>query len=151
VTPYASIQRSILYRKEQCEDLKLQKVYFFWLNRGRASFEWFTDMLTEIEEAGMGGFIELNNYMTDARIDATSGLVKIGMDLLGKQEGHDLTTGLKTITNFGRPDWAGIFSEISGKKKMQGVDVYFCGPYPLAQIVKHEARRVGFRFRKENF
>ncbi len=151
VTPFASILRSILYRREQGEDLKLQKVYFFWLNRGRESFEWFTDMLAEIEQAGMKDFIELNIYMTDARIDATSGLVKIGMDLLGKQESRDLTTGLKTITSFGRPDWRGVFSEISRRKKYHGVDVYFCGPYPLAQVVKNEARRFGFRFRKENF
>ena len=151
VTPFASILRSILYRREQGEELKLRKVYFFWLNRGRESFEWFTDMLAEIEGAGMKDFIELNIYMTDARIDATSGLVKIGMDLVGKQESRDLTTGLKTITSFGRPDWSGLFSEISRKNKHHGVDVYFCGPYPLAQVVKHESRRYGFRFRKENF
>jgi predicted ferric reductase/Ca2+-binding EF-hand superfamily protein len=151
VTPFASILGSILYRREHGEELKLEKIYFFWLNRGAGSFEWFTDMLAEIEAAGMSDFIELNIYMTDARIDATSGLVKIGMDLLGKQENRDLTTGLKTITNFGRPDWRGIFSEISRRQKLRGVDVYFCGPYPLAQIVKHEARRCGFRFRKENF
>jgi len=151
VTPFASILRSILYRKEHGEELKLQKVYFYWLNRGRASFEWFTDMLAEIEEAGMGGFIELNVYLTDSAIDATSGLMKIGMDLLGKAESRDLTTGLKTITTFGRPDWQGIFSGISRRQRLHGVDVYYCGPYPLAQIVKHEARRFGFRFRKENF
>ncbi|MGO8693832.1 MAG: ferric reductase-like transmembrane domain-containing protein [Rectinemataceae bacterium] len=151
VTPFASILRSILYRREHGEELKLQKVYFFWLNRGRRSFEWFTDMLAEIEEAGMSSFIELNIYLTDAEIDATSGLVKIGMDLLGKRESHDLTTGLKTITTFGHPDWQGIFSEISRHQKYYGVDVYYCGPYPLAQIVKHAARRCGFRFRKENF
>ncbi len=151
VTPFASILRSILYRREHGEELKLQKVYFYWLNRGRASFEWFTDMLAEIEAAGISRFIELNIYLTDTNIDATSGLMKIGMDLLGKSENHDLTTGLKTITNFGHPDWPGIFSEISRRQKLHGVDVYYCGPYPLAQIVKHAARRCGFRFRKENF
>ena len=60
VTPFASILRSILDRKEKGEELTLQKVYFFWLNRDRRSFEWFTDMLAEIEKAGMGSFIELN-------------------------------------------------------------------------------------------
>lgn len=151
VTPFASILRSILYRKQQGEDLKLQKVHFFWLNRDRRSFEWFTDMLAAIEKAEMGSFIELNLYMTDAPMNATSGLMKIGMDLLARQESHDLTTGLQTITTFGHPDWERIFHEIARRDRHRAVDVYFCGPYPLAQIVKHAARRQGFRFRKENF
>jgi hypothetical protein len=29
--------------------------------------------------------------------------------------------------------------------------VFFCGPYPLAQVVRSAARGCGFRFRKENF
>ncbi len=151
VTPFASILRSILYRREKGEELRLQKVYFFWLNRDRRSFEWFTDMLAQIEKAGMTSFIELNMYMTDAHINATSGLMKIGMDLLSRQQSHDLTTGLQTITTFGHPDWPGIFREIARQNRHHGVDVYFCGPYPLARIVKHAAEREGFRFRKENF
>jgi predicted ferric reductase len=151
VTPFASILRSILYRHQQGEDLKLQKVYFFWLNRDRRSFEWFTDMLAEIEKAGMENFIELNIYLTDTTVNATSGLIKIGMDLLGRQEGHDLTTGLQTITTFGRPNWERVFHDIARRGRHQAVDVYFCGPYPLSQVVKHAARRQGFRFRKENF
>ncbi len=151
VTPFASILRSILYRRQKGEELKLQKVYFYWLNRDRRSFEWFTDMLAEIEKAEMGGFIELNIFMTDARINATSGLMKIGMDLLSRQESQDLTTGLQTITTFGVPDWERIFYDIARRGRHHAVDVYFCGPYPLAQIVRHAARRQGFRFRKENF
>ena len=119
-----------LPKRSREKSLNCEKVYFFWLNRGRESFEWFTDMLAEIERAGMKDFIELNIYMTDARIDATSGLVKIGMDLVGKQESRDLTTGLKTITSFGRPDWRGSSPRFRAGRKHHGVDVYFCGPYP---------------------
>src|SRR5262249_20162644 len=34
VTPFASIMRSILERRLSKQELKLEKVHFFWLNRG---------------------------------------------------------------------------------------------------------------------
>lgn len=74
-------------------------------------------------------------------LNATSGLMKIGMDLPARQESHDLTTGPQTITTFGHPDWERIFHEIARRGRHHAVDVYFCGPYRLAQVVKHAARR----------
>jgi hypothetical protein len=151
VTPFASILRSLMLRRESGLALGLEKVYFYWLNAGQESFEWFTDLLARLETRGMSDFLELSMYLTGVRIDATSGLMKIGMDLLGRRDQRDLTTGLKTITSFGRPDWEGIFSQLARRHGYGAVNVFFCGPYPLAQIVRFAARSCGFRFRKENF
>ena len=151
VTPFASILRSLMLRRESGLALGLEKVYFYWLNAGQESFEWFTDLLARLETQGLSDFLELAMYLTGVRIDATSGLMKIGMDLLGRRDQRDLTTGLKTITSFGRPDWEGIFSQLARRHGYGAVSVFFCGPYPLAQIVRFTARACGFRFRKENF
>jgi predicted ferric reductase len=151
VTPFASILKSILYQHEHGGDIKIEKVYFFWLSRGQKSFDWFSELLTEIESKRLTKFMEINIYMTNAHINASTGLVKIGMELVRKQTQRDMTTGLKSVTHFGRPNWDAIFAEISKKHKFRGVSVFFCGPVALAQSVRAAAGRYGFAFRKENF
>jgi hypothetical protein len=151
VTPFASILRSLMNRRERELPMSLEKVYFYWLNSGRESFEWFTELLAGLEARGMSSFLELNMYLTGVKINATSGLMKIGMDLIGIRDQRDLTTGLKTITNFGRPDWEAIFGQLARRHGYGGAKVFFCGPYPLGQVVRSAAKSCGFRFRKENF
>ncbi len=151
VTPFASILKSVLYRYEHKEEMKLEKVYFFWLSRGQKSFDWFSELLSEIEQKKLTKFLEINIYMTNAHINASTGLVKMGMELVRKQTQRDTTTGLKSVTHFGRPNWDKIFGEISAKHKFRGVTVYFCGPVGLAQAVRAAAGRYGFSFKKENF
>lgn len=151
VTPFASILKSILFQHEHGGNIKLEKVYFFWLSRGQKSFDWFSELLTEIESKKLTKFMELNIYMTNAHINASTGLVKIGMELVRKQTQRDVTTGLQSVTHFGRPDWRTIFSEISKKHKYRGISVFFCGPVGLAQSVRAAAGKFGFAFRKENF
>ncbi|WP_455383033.1 EF-hand domain-containing protein [Salinispira pacifica] len=151
VTPFASILQSIAYRAQKREKLPFEKAYFVWLNRGQRSFEWFSQLLDYIEKLGLGRVLESHIYMTDARINAVTGLAKIGMELDQKRTRKDLTTGLRARTNFGRPDWDALFSEISKTHGVRSVNVFFCGPEQLGRSVKRAATRFGFRFRKENF
>ena len=48
--------------------LKLKKVYFFWICRDTDAFEWFSEMLEDIEshmiEQGKGDFLSYNIYLT---------------------------------------------------------------------------------------
>ena len=48
--------------------LKLKKVYFFWICRDTDAFEWFSEMLEDIEshmtEQGKGNFLSYNIYLT---------------------------------------------------------------------------------------
>ena len=75
VTPFASILQSIMHRYRsarvtcpKCEHrwtvdgkntslMKLKKVDFFWINRDHSSFEWFVNLLSqlEIEQQELGG------------------------------------------------------------------------------------------------
>lgn len=77
VTPFASILQSIMHRYwkarhvcprcdyEWASDIpktvmNLRKVDFFWINRDQRSFEWFINLLSqlEIEQAELGGAME---------------------------------------------------------------------------------------------
>jgi predicted ferric reductase len=150
VTPFASILKSIVARHKGHEDVKLEKVHFFWLYRGQKTFEWFADLLEEIDALRIK-LLELNIYLTDAKINSTTGLLKIGMNLVHGATRKDMLTGLKARTSFGQPDWDQIFYRIAAEDPYRRVSVFFCGPYPLGRIVRSAARRAGFHFRMEQF
>ncbi len=47
--------------------------------------------------------LEIHIYLTDTRINSTTGLLKIGMDLVHGATRKDLLTGLSSRTSFGQP------------------------------------------------
>ncbi len=51
MTPFASVLESVVLRKtgDSKRPCALRKVHFFWLNRDQYSFEWFRDLLSELE------------------------------------------------------------------------------------------------------
>jgi predicted ferric reductase len=151
VTPFASILRSITLRREAGQEMRLKKVYFFWLYNGQATFLWFSQLLLELDGMRKENELETNIYLTDVRINATTGLLRAGMDLIHSRSNYDLLTGLHSRTSFGRPDWAQIFPRIASELHDAHVSVFFCGPYPLGRAVKTAARRFGFGFRMEKF
>ncbi|KAK7075488.1 NADPH oxidase 5 [Halocaridina rubra] len=130
VTPFASILQSIMHKywkvRHTCPKcshswtsdlpktvMNLKKVDFFWINRDQRSFEWFVNLLSqlEIEQAEQGGvldrFLDMHMYITSAlqKTDMKAVGLQLALDLLHKKEKRDLITGLKTRTNAGRPNW----------------------------------------------
>ncbi|MPC28250.1 NADPH oxidase 5 [Portunus trituberculatus] len=93
--------------------LLLIQVDFFWINRDQRSFEWFVNLLSqlEIEQAEQGGvldrFLDMHMYITSAlqKTDMKAVGLQLALDLLHEKEKRDLITGLKTRTNAGRPNW----------------------------------------------
>ena len=193
VTPFASILQSIAYRvkqvKKQCpscdhtwaDDISgvmnsLKKVDFFWINRDQKSFEWFVNLLSELEmdmaETGgaLGRLLEMHMYITTGRVITDTGAVtyfflsflalqktdmksvflQLAMDLNFKKEQRDLVTGLKSRTNAGRPNWNKVFTKIKEQRKGK-VTVFFCGNPMLGRVLKQKCNDFGFTFRKEVF
>ncbi|XP_066245724.1 NADPH oxidase 5 isoform X1 [Euwallacea similis] len=175
VTPFASILQSIMHRywkaRHTCPKCKfswacdipatvmnLRKVDFFWINRNQRSFEWFVNLLTqlEIEQAELGGamerFLEMHMYITSAlqKTDMKAVGLQLALDLLHEKEKRDLITGLKTRTNAGRPNWDKVFKQISDQKKGK-VTVFYCGPPQLGRILRVKCNQYGYIFRKESF
>ena len=106
VTPFASILQSIMIRywkgRHTCPNcnyewsseipvtiMNLKKVDFFWINRDQKSFEWFVNLLTqlEIEQAELGGAME---RFLDMHMYITSALQKTDMKAVGLQLALDL-------------------------------------------------------------
>lgn len=150
------------------------QVDFFWINRNQRSFEWFVNLLSqlEIEQAELGGamerFLEMHMYITSAlqKTDMKAVGLQLALDLLHEkvylhawfsaviliffQEKRDLITGLKTRTNAGRPNWDRVFKQISDQKKGK-VTVFYCGPPQLGRILRVKCNQYGYIFRKESF
>ncbi|XP_011305289.1 NADPH oxidase 5 [Fopius arisanus] len=175
VTPFASILQSIMHRywkaRHTCPKcqfswaseipttvMKLRKVDFFWINRDQRSFEWFVNLLSqlEIEQAELGAtmerFLEMHMYITSAlqKNDMKAVGLQLAMDLLHEREKRDLITGLKTRTNAGRPNWDKVFKQLDDRKKGK-VTVFYCGPPQLGRLLRYKCDQFGFNFRKETF
>ncbi|XP_011699769.1 PREDICTED: NADPH oxidase 5 [Wasmannia auropunctata] len=175
VTPFASILQSIMHRywkaRHTCPKcsfswaseipptvMNLRKVDFFWINRNQRSFEWFVNLLSqlEIEQAELGitmeRFLEMHMYITSAlqKSDMKAVGLQLALDLLHEKEKRDLITGLKTRTNAGRPNWDKVFKQLQDKKKGK-ITVFYCGPPQLAKILRYKCDQFGFCFRKESF
>src|SRR6266581_102688 len=153
VTPFASILQSILYRHTHREsgEPALQKVHFYWLNRDQQAFEWFMELLLQLERQNTGQLLDINIYMTGAHADMKSSTLSIAMDMLYQRLNFDLLTGLKSRTRMGHPDWEEIFGRFARRYRNERVDAYFCGPPGLSAKLKQIAQKNGFHYRKENF
>ncbi|KAI9228480.1 MAG: ferric reductase NAD binding domain-containing protein [Piptocephalis tieghemiana] len=130
VTPFASILKSIWYRAKYPHlATRLRKVYFYWICRDYQAVEWFHDLLKAIEAEDIDQFIEIHVYLTGSLSpDAIRNVV------MNDREGEtDALTGLRSPTNYGRPQLNRIFSGLSRRHVDTDVGVFFCGPPALGR------------------
>eukprot|EP00762_Andalucia_godoyi_P000504 ANDGO_05279.mRNA.1 Superoxide-generating NADPH oxidase heavy chain subunit A len=66
VTPYASILKHIHFRLQQNNVGKMKKVYFYWVNRDEGSWEWFSEILKNLEGKVRKDFLEVHTFFTGA-------------------------------------------------------------------------------------
>ncbi|MBN3309135.1 CY24B protein, partial [Amia calva] len=158
ITPFASILKSIWYKfKESNPKLRTRKIYFYWLCRETHAFEWFADLLQdlekEMEERGMKDFLTYKLFLTGwDHSHAAHVMVHFDKDT-------DVITGLKQKTQYGRPNWDKEFEEIRKENPTSVVGVFLCGPEALGKTLEKKCvkysdvdpRKVKFYFNKENF
>ncbi|CAG2104786.1 unnamed protein product, partial [Medioppia subpectinata] len=164
VTPFASILQSIMLRyieaKRWCPScshswsdpippnvMKLRKVDFMWINRDQTSFEWFVNLLSELEKQ-QEEWHETDRFL-DTHMHITQGSYRerrVSMPLDDREPNIESTTGLKW--HKGRPDWHRFFKSMADKKKGR-ITVFFCGRSDLARSLRHICSQFGFQFRKE--
>jgi hypothetical protein len=174
VTPFASILQSIVMRYEQsrhqcpkCEHgfteprptslNKLRKVDFVWINRDQRCFEWFVQLMAQLELTQQQlkpneRFLDMHVYVTSARdvSDMKAIGLQLALDLLHERQQRDLITGLKTRTRPGRPNWDVFFNDIARQRRGK-VTVFFCGGALMGRTIQNHCQKYGFAFRKENF
>ncbi|RKO97050.1 hypothetical protein CXG81DRAFT_16069 [Caulochytrium protostelioides] len=156
VTPFASILKTIWYRiNHPTEQIRLRKVYFIWICRDKAAFEWFQDLLAVLEEESIDGFLEIHTYLTGGLK-----LEDVNNIMINDQAGQkDAITRLKSPTYFGRPNWDQLFRGWCADHSGSDVGVFLCGPLALANVVSAHCTKysdgsadgVRFFFDKENF
>lgn len=153
VTPFAAILKSLFMRRAAGNtEMAVEKTHFIWMNRDQHAFEWFSDMIADLERQDPDGtFLDAQIYLTGVKLDMTSAMLDIAMDVYQQETGKDLLTGLRNRTNLDRPKWPQIFEALDKEHKDSKVDVYFCGPAPLAKQLSVLAAKHGFGFHKENF
>ncbi|KAF2139897.1 uncharacterized protein K452DRAFT_231644 [Aplosporella prunicola CBS 121167] len=177
VTPWASILKNIWHlRTSPNPPKRLRRVEFIWVCKDTTSFEWFQALLSSLEAQTQGGsgygtgidgqddFLRIHTYLTQrVDVDTANNIVlnSVGTD-------KDPLTELRSRTNFGRPDFAKLFSGmrdgIVNRSYMSGLEsslrtdvgVYFCGPSVAARDIKKAckgatSRDVNFKFWKEHF
>ncbi|KAJ9049268.1 hypothetical protein DSO57_1026499 [Entomophthora muscae] len=156
VTPFASILRSIWYRLyTPSKQTRLCKVYFFWICRDKEAFEWFQSLLSVIEQEDTSHIIEINTFLTGK----LQGDEILNLTLNYEAGKEDALTGLRSPTQFGRPNFGQIFHTLTQKHRATDVGVFFCGPKPLSKSLHlycNQFSQVGsdgtkFHYNKENF
>ncbi len=64
VTPFGSILKHIRYELESNKEIKVEKVYFYWISRDKNAFEWFNEILAALEQENINNFLEIHTYLT---------------------------------------------------------------------------------------
>ncbi|WVQ80783.1 hypothetical protein IAT38_002888 [Cryptococcus sp. DSM 104549] len=165
VTPFASILKHIWYRQRSGQLGALRRVEFVWSCRDTGTFGWFQSLLEEIEAAQSDpNFLRISIYLTQ-KMDQDA-VQNIALNDVGQD--YDPLTLLQSRTLFGRPNYKQIFStlatSIENGSYLPGreatlktrLGVYFCGPAPLARMIRTEAqavqsRSINVKFFKEHF
>lgn len=154
VTPFASVLQSIVLRHGHARrgrDRPRQKIYFHWLNRSQHSYEWFTDLLTEAEETLGRDKFKLYIHLTSLTHDLTNIAMQVAMDSYHGKHDRDPITGLAAETSAGRPDWDAVFGAVAAAHPDEPVDVFFCGPPALGEVVRKKCRKHGLLYHEERF
>ncbi|XP_066467410.1 NADPH oxidase 3 [Tiliqua scincoides] len=158
VTPFASILKSIWHKCSNLStELRLKKVYFYWICRDPSAFEWFADLLCLLEaqmaEKGKAHFLSYHIFLTDWDESQATHIA------LHDDEKVDVITGLRQKTFYGRPNWDSEFRQIAENHPSDSIGVFFCGPKSLSEALQKKCKQyssadprgVQFYYNKESF
>lgn len=153
VTPFASVLESLVLRRngESKRPSALRKVHFFWLNRDQYSFEWFRELLSQLEEQDKENLLDVHLCMNGRGVGVTALGVELAREVMHAAGRSDLITGLRTHTHIGPPDWEAMLRDVARWHPKEPVDVFFCGPPGLAAKLRPLCSRLGMTFREERF
>ena len=150
VTPFASILQSLLLGHGP--GAPLRKLRFVWLARDQYSFEWFRELLAELEKRDHDHLLDVHIYMTAGRGDMGGGMLDVAQLMLKAERQGDVLTGLRSQTSMGMPDFDRLFEAFAREdRSLPRPRVFFCGPPPLGRLVEKSCHRLGLAFRRERF
>jgi len=140
VTPFAAILKQVLtlQRFREISNIRLRRIHFVWVVPSQDQFEWFIDVMRDLEKEDQYGVFEGTNFITSAPTTDIRHLMLWLAEHKSQNTGASSPfTGLRSSTHFGRPDWKQLFTHIqaSADAEAKKVGVFVCASPALAREV----------------
>lgn len=150
VTPYASILQDLVFgtSNSRYSSVNYKKVYFIWICPSHRNFEWFIDVLRDVEERDVTNLLEMHIFITQFfhKFDLRTTMLYICENHFRRISNRSLFTGLKAANHFGRPDLASFLQEVQNKHScVNKVGVFSCGPKAMTKSVTEACEKVNKR------
>jgi len=133
VTPYASILNDLVFgtSTNRYSGVACKKVYFVWICPSHRHFEWFIDVLREVERKDVTKVLEMHIFITQFfhKFDLRTTMLYICENHFQQLSRRSLFTGLRAQNHFGRPDMQAFLRFVQRKHSyVNSIGVFSCGP-----------------------
>ncbi len=133
VTPYASILNDLVFgtSTNRYSGVACKKVYFLWITPSHRSFEWFMDVLRDVEKKDVTNVLEMHIFITQFfhKYDLRTTMLYICENHFQRLSRRSLFTNLRAANHFGRPDMVSFLRFVQKKHSyVSKVGVFSCGP-----------------------
>ncbi|EGT51247.1 hypothetical protein CAEBREN_24129 [Caenorhabditis brenneri] len=141
VTPYASTLNDLVQRTsgKGYHTVRCKKVYFLWVCPSHKNYEWFVDVLKNVENQDTQGILETHIFVTQLfhKFDLRTTMLYIcEKHFRATNAGMSMFTGLHAKTHFGRPNFKAFFQFIQSEHREQSeIGVFSCGPVNLNEKI----------------
>jgi len=140
VTPYASILNDLVFgtSTNRYSGVACKKVYFLWICPSHRYFEWFIDVLRDVERKDVTNVLEMHIFITQFfhKFDLRTTMLYICENHFQRLCRRSMFTGLKAINHFGRPDMPSFLKFVQKKHSyVSKVGVFSCGPGAMTRSV----------------
>ncbi|KAI4329693.1 hypothetical protein MLD38_028048 [Melastoma candidum] len=171
ITPFISILKDVTnnnHHQQNREDghvrrkpsSRRSKAYLYWVTREQSSFAWFRDVIEQLPATHhKEARVEMHNFLTCMykEEDARTALLSAIQVLCHARSRIDFISRTPVCTDFGRPDWHRIFSELSTRHRGKQIGVFYCGPSAVARELQELSTKftttttTTFVFHKEHY
>jgi len=140
VTPYASVLNDLVFgtSTNRYSGVACKKVYFLWICPSHRYFEWFIDVLRDVERKDVTNVLEMHIFITQFfhKFDLRTTMLYIIENHFQRLCRRSMFTGLKAINHFGRPDMPSFLKFVQKKHSyVSKVGVFTCGGAGLTKSV----------------
>lgn len=147
VTPYASILNDLVFgtSTNRYSGVSCKKVYFLWICPTHRQFEWFIDVLRDVERKDVTNVLEMHIFITQFfhKFDLRTTMLYICENHFQRLSKRSMFTGLKAINHFGRPDMTSFLKFVQKTHNyVSKIGVFSCGPNPLTKSVSTACENV---------
>ncbi|KAI1304162.1 Dual oxidase [Halotydeus destructor] len=140
VTPYASILNDLVFgtSTNRYSGVACKKVYFLWICQSHRHFEWFIDVLKDVEKRDVTNVLEIHIFITKFfhKFDLRTTMLYICENHFQRISNRSMFTGLKAVNHFGRPNMVAFLKFIQKQHSyVSKIGVFSCGPSAMTKTV----------------